>query len=683
MKTTRVFLSQFFGFILFFSHSYYLTAAPESPLAGGQLRLTQSARTVDAPMLNTAVEMNINGLTARVKVTQVFENNSAEWVEGKYFFPLPEKSAVDHLKMKIGERIIEGEIQEKQAAKKIYEAAKISGKKASLVEQHRPNVFSNSVANIGPHESIEITIEYQQDLSYNKDTGLSITFPMTMTERYTPKVILQENYDDLSNGFQTQPSELENILIPQVSAELSGNDVTLQVNLNSGFALASVTSDSHPIAVKQASTTDYQVSFSVDKVKADRDFILNWQPAKAAEPRVALFSEQRHGENYISLMLMPPSETTNDTQLPREVIFVLDTSGSMSGESIKQAKQALLSGLDTLVAGDRFNIIEFNSDASQLFYDAQNYNQATRRDAIDFVNRLRADGGTEMLKALDMALTNTRNQSHLRQVIFLTDGAISNEAQLFNKIENDLGDSRLFTVGIGSAPNEFFMKRAAKFGRGTHTFIADINQTESRISQLFKQISSPILSHITVQWPSGSSVEMWPQKIPDLFAGEPLWIKAKLNKPLHGDVEISGRLPQALWQTKLPLNASKNQVGISQLWAREKIAAIMNDAHHGQLNEAQKQLVIQTALQHHLVSRYTSLVAVDKTPSRIEQTLHEKMLAQVTPKGSTQNKVASHVNYPRTALSLRMNSTWSWLSLIAALVVWLVSRMTRRGTAHE
>lgn len=664
-------------------------AVSSAPLERGTLQFSNpesenptSSVDNEALLLNTQVDFNISGLTARVKVRQTFKNQTAHWLEGKYLFPLPEKSAVDSLKIKIGERIIIGEIKEKQQAKRIYQQAKRTGKKASLVEQHRPNIFSNYVANIAPYETIEITIEYQQDLVFSKDGHLSIRFPMTMTPRYTPQsmlkeTMLKESFTDFKQGFQFTPSMFENINLPQKSALQAGNDVTIKVNLNSGIPLESVTSSSHQLTRLQKSRSHYQLSLDGNNNKADRDFILTWKPLAGTEPRAALFSETIDNEHYVSLMVMPPQQATIVNSLPREIVFVIDTSGSMAGESIQQAKQALIYGLSTLQQGDKFNVIEFSNTPNKLFSRTREFFASTHNQAINFVRRLTADGGTEMLSAMDMALNqvndNGQDKNRVRQVVFLTDGAVNNEAELFQIITQKLADSRLFTVGIGSAPNEFFMKRAAQFGRGTFTFIADIKDSERKIKQLFTEISQPLLTHIEIDWPAHSQVEMWPRKVADLFAGEPLWIKAKLNS-LHDLVTIRGRMTNSLWETQLDLSPGQSQAGIAKLWAREKIAFIMNQAHYGRVDDTEKQQIIDIALKHHIVSRFTSLVAVDKTPSRINEALLEKSMQQVKPKGSQ----APQMQYARTAIDLYITPQQALYLLLLAIAGLIMLHFEKR-----
>lgn len=670
----------------------------ETPRSGTLYLTNDQQQTTTSLVLKTDVDMVISGLTARVKVSQKFRNELDQWVEGKYLFPLPEKAAVDHLTMKVGERLIIGEIQEKQQAKRTYQKAKISGKKASLVEQHRPNLFTNSVANIAPYETVEVIIEYQQDVAYHREEGFSIRFPMAITPRYQPKNIIRESFDDsqhmsmpfspVGQGFINQVSQIK-MLFPEADENQlrsSDNLVDLKIRLNAGIPLQQLSSKTHEIYNEQKSENDFAIRFAHTQVKADHDFVLNWKPIASQKPRAAVFTEKKAGENYVSLMVMPPSvESINENQdsgadsIRREIIFVIDTSGSMGGESIRQAKSALEFALTTLSPDDTFNVVQFNSVTNKLFSNARLATQHNVQRANSYINRLKAGGGTEMFAAIEASLDAIEAHSSLRQVIFLTDGAISNESQLFKLITERLGDSRLYTVGIGSAPNEFFMKKAARFGRGTATFIADITQSRIKMEKLFESVSQPQLTHIDIQWPDAVKSETWPDKIPDLYDGYPLWIKSKVSD-LAGKVEITGRLNETLWQSQLPLsNGSrlgiKQQQGIAVLWAREKIAAIMNSAHHGIVNDKQKSQIIKTALDHHLVSRFTSLVAVDKTPSRIGQELISQKVSTHLPKGSGVSKPATtSLQYSSTSLDLDITARWSLYFLIGSFICFIAYR---------
>lgn len=616
----------------------------------GQLLFKSNKQLLLAPLLKTDVHFKITGMVARVRIKQRFENTSEQWQEGIYVFPLPHDAAVDALRMKIGERLIEGQIQERKQAKLNYEKARKEGKRASLVEQERPNIFTNSVANIAPGESISIEIEYQQTALYEHGK-FHLRFPMVVAPRYIPGSEKIVGFDGTGWALNTnQVMDAKRITPPVCDIETDFlNPVSISVDLNAGFEISRIYSPYHEIQVQQPGNNHYQIKLQDGVTPANRDFELIWQPLKSNEIKAALFSETSNGENYTLLMMLPGTGETT-ASLQREIIFVIDTSGSMAGESIRQAKSALQLALSRLQAGDHFNIIQFNSVHDSLFQFPQPFSHQTIRQAKDYIHRLDADGGTEMAPAMKTALKQYGNSYDVRQVVFLTDGSIGNEDELFQIIEKGIGNSRLFPVGIGSAPNSHFMNRAARFGRGSFTFIGNISEVQERMGELFSKLESPVLTDIHLTWPEGSQVqekpEVWPQSIPDLYKGEPLMIAIK-SKHLPDLLNVSGKEAEVDWQTDLQLQGGQQQTGISKLWARRKISALM-DKRKGENRQAIEGAITQLALEHHLVSQFTSLVAVDVTPIRIkEELLKTHAIASKLPHGWKHEKVFGSM--PQTA----------------------------------
>ena len=556
---------------------------------------------VTAPLLNTDVNIQVNGLVARVSVMQEFENDSPEWVEGVYVFPLPDTAAVDHMRMYIGDRFIEGEIREKEQARKDYEAAKTSGKKTSLVEQQRANLFTTAVANIAPGERVIIEIEYLEDLHYDSGT-FSLRYPMTVTPRYR---------SDGAAASDALPPAAP--MLPTAQSQR----VSLQASVNAGMPLEIVASRYHPVNVAEANG-QYLVSLAGGQAPMDHDFELLWRPVPSAVPRAMTFSETINGQPHYLLMVVPPgSDLAGAATLPREMVFIIDTSGSMHGVSIEQAKRALQTALDTLQAGDRFNVIEFNSITTPLFPTSVAADAGNLGVAQSFVRALQANGGTEMYPALDFALRATNDDGYLRQLVFITDGAVENEEGLFRLIDTRLQAARLFTVGIGSAPNSWFMRKAAEAGRGTFTTISALHEVGEKMDRLFGKLESPQVTDISVQWPGSVLIDSYPEVVPDLYLGEPVVIKARASGAVRpGDVvRITGNSIGGAWRSELPLAADTKSAGVGALWARARIAALFDEQRRGADEEQTRLAVVATALAHHLVSRYTSLVAVDKTPA--------------------------------------------------------------------
>ena len=639
-----------------------------------------------APILRTDVQINVTGMIARATVKQHFCNPDTTWKEGIYVFPLPEDAAVDHLRMHIGQRVIEGRIQERQQARKEYEQARSEGKKASLVEQERPNIFTTSVANIGPHEEIVIEIEYQHVVQY--DTGaFRLRFPMVVAPRYipgqpvTPNEITVDTFDGSGWAVSTDQVRDASRITPPVLHPGQGkiNPVNLQVHLDTGFSLQHITSSYHNIDIKQDSATGYKLTLG-NNTHADRDFELIWTPEPAEQPRAAFFSEHKNGKQYGLIMMLPPEQTSGEV-LNREVIFVIDTSGSMSGTSIVQAKAGLELALAELKPGDRFNIIQFNSYTELLFQIPQPVTHQSLRQAGNYVRNLQAQGGTEMATALQAALNQTTEHAAVKQVIFLTDGSIGNEDELFRIIRQQLGNSRLFTVGIGSAPNSHFMSRAADFGRGTYTYIGKVEEVQEKMQILFNKLQHPVLTDIQLTWGDNLTVEAWPQKIPDLYLGEPLLISleaASLPETLH----ISGMVSNSKWNSTMKLQNGKKQTGISVLWARKKIAALMDQLNSRTEQDEVRQMIIDTALAHHLVSKFTSLVVIDVTPVRVrEEILKSQSVPVNLPAGWEYEKVFGQL--PQTAAGSELFLIRGMLLLVTGLLFAVFSRKFTRCYACQ
>lgn len=607
-----------------------------------------------APLLETAVDIDVVGMLARVKVVQRFHNPSQQWLEGKYQFPLPEHAAVDHMVMEVGERRIIGEIKEKQAAKKAYEKAKSAGQRASLVSQQRPNLFTNRIANIGPGETIVVEIHYVETLRYDQGE-FSLRFPTTMTPRYSPGETVQARQATEANERTLEESvkqtawqggwQLDTIaasdasdIHPPMIASQNAAPLRLNARISAGFPLQRIQSLYHPIDISQ-NDGHYTVQLLDESIAMNRDIVLRWQPVAQQAPEAALFQETVGDWDYQLLMLLPTTQVENNEVLPREVIFVIDTSGSMSGVSLRQAQSALQYGLHQLRRQDRFNVIEFNNQARAFFNGAQAAEMNNLQQASHSLSQLNADGGTNISAALDLALRGSAPTGYVRQIVFITDGSVGNEEALFKQITQQLGDNRLFTVGIGSAPNSHFMREAAQAGRGSFTHIGDIKDVSETMSRLFSKLQRPVLTDLQLDW-GNADVEVFPNKAPDLYEGEPLLLFSRSPAGLlNNDVRVTGTVlsngEQAYWQRQLSLQHAKAQSGVAKQWARAKIQHTLSPSSQ-RTAEEKKQTVLELALEHQLLSRYTSFVAIEKTPSRpLDQPLQSGSVRNAMPAGNT------------------------------------------------
>jgi Ca-activated chloride channel family protein len=608
-------------------------AAPACATEGGLVLCAAGRAPVVAPLVSTDVTIRVAGPVARAHVVQTYHNPEDDWYEGVYVFPLPENAAVDRLRMRVGERVIEGEIKERGAARAAYGEARAAGQRAALLDQERPNIFTTQVANIGPRETVVVELEYQQVLRY--DAGrYSLRFPMVVGPRYVPAgPMLVADANRITPPVMRPGTENGRL-----------NPVSIRVELDAGVPLAAVESRYHSVHIDEPSPARREVRLAEGAVPANRDFELAWVPRLQDAPQAAWFTEEKDGRHYGLLMVLP-SAATPSARLPREVVFVLDTSGSMAGASIRQAKEALLLALERLQPADRFEVIEFNSTAQALFgkMSGSSPREATRenvRQAMHWVASLDARGGTEMAKALKLALNGREAEmGRVRQVIFLTDGAVGNEEALFALLRERLGGSRLFTVGIGSAPNSHFMTQAAQLGRGTFTYIGRIEEVGARMGELFAKLEAPVLKGLEVQWPHGVQVEAWPARLPDLYAGEPVVIAAALDR-LQGEVRLVGERDGRRWEAELPLARNAPAEGMGSMWAREKVNALMASLRDGAAETEVRARVIELATAHRLVTRYTSFVAVDRTPARPrDEAIKSAALPTLLPEGWEYDKV--------------------------------------------
>lgn len=604
--------------------------APSDMKSGALLLKTgEEGRYVEAPRLGTDYDITVSGPTIRGRVSQIFHNPTEGWVEAVYVYPLSEGAAVDSLKMVIGSRIVVADIKERAEARRTFEAAKAAGQKAALMEQERPNLFTNSVANIGPGETVVIALEYQEPVRQSGET-FSLRLPLVVGPRYNPPPLVQVvDYAPGGEGWGrmiADPVPDRNRIAPPVldpGTHAPVNPVTIGVRLAAGFPLADMKSHHHAVTVTESDDGARILKLADGAaVPADRDFELTWTPRAGSVPSVGVFRERVGDSDYVIGFVTPPLASAEQVRRPREVILVIDNSGSMGGTSIREAKASLEYALGRLAPEDRFNVIRFDNTFDMLHPDAVPATPASLAEARRWVGRLEANGGTEMVPAMRAALADRRaaeDSATLRQVVFLTDGAIGNESELFDTIAGMRGRSRVFMVGIGSAPNTYLMTRAAETGRGTFTHIGAPEQVETRMRALFEKLENPAVTALSARL-SVSAADVTPDTLPDLYRGEPLVIAARLpgTSALEGaELHVEGMIGDQPWTATVPLGRAQEGRGLSKLWARRKIAdaEVQRTLRQVTPDEADRR-ILALALEHHLVTRLTSLVAVDKMPSR-------------------------------------------------------------------
>jgi len=436
------------------------------------------------------------------------------------------------------------------------------------------------------------------------------------------------------------------------------NLLSLRVELDAGLALASLRSLYHPVVIESDEDGRQTITLRDGAVAADRDFVLEWAPVESQVPQAAVFAEQVGADTHLLVMMVPPAAARPSAlptrpqpgPLPRELTFVIDTSGSMHGESLDQAKEAVIAALKRLRPEDRFNVIQFNSETYALFPRPVAASVGNVAKAWHYVSALESDGGTEMRPALEKALSGKAADGYLQQVVFLTDGAVGNEEGLFRILAMQLDDRRLFTVGIGSAPNSYFMRKAAELGRGSFTHIGDLAEVMPRMDALLVKLEQPALTDIRIGWPlsAGKRIAAYPSPLPDLYAGEPVTFTARLEgvalDELSGKLLIAGNSIDGAWQQRLALAGLTAAPGTASVWARAKLAQIEDGLYRGRGEEVDRAAIraeaLALALDHQLVTRYTSLVAIDEEVARPEgEEMETEEIARDLPHGWDAGKV--------------------------------------------
>lgn len=633
-------------------------------------RLPNSAQLTQIA-LDTKVEMNISGVVNRVRLEQSFTNPSSEWVEGVYVFPLPEDSAVDRLTMHIGNRIIEGQIKEKEEARKIYQAAKKVGKKASLIEQQRPNIFTASIANIPPGESITIAIEYQQSVLIDNEK-FSIRFPMIVSDRYVPGKEIATSSDTLGLAPNTHRVQDASKVTPPSDPNVD-RPISLNINLKAGFKTDTIESTYHNISVVDVDEKHKHIALN-KRTQLQRDFELVWAPIANLQPKLAVFTQKKDDQHYLMVMATPvKKQIFTGLKTPREVIFIIDSSGSMQGSSMEQAKQALIGAISRLDGRDRFNIIDFDDQFTPLFTEAMPAMHINKNNGIQFAKGLDPDGGTEPLEAIKYAFNSRKQQGHnlLRQIIFLTDGQVANEHEIIDTVKQYIHQDKFFTIGIGSAPNSYLMTKLADYGRGSFTYIGKLNEVRTKMSELFIKLESPALTNIKLMLPSQIKAEQAYDVIPDLYAGETITAVFKLDT-LPATLNITGKTTRGDFNETIDISQASEAIGVDVLWGRRKLETLI-DQYNGLWDDEARDyariVITKLALDYHLVSKFTSLVAIDVTPSR-------PGLEHLATKAVTK-KMDLSMFKPRQVAYKRQTATNANLWMLIGLILTVIATLLR------
>lgn len=611
-------------------------------LGGGDCLWRRGEALIPLPLLDLDVDIQVSGPMLRATLRQRFLNAAGEAIEAIYVFPLPERAALHAMELRIGDRHIVAEVKERIEARRRYEAARSEGRRAALVEQERPNLFTTSVANILQGEEVVVELVYIQELEF-ADGRFGLHFPLTFTPRYLPAGMRPTIVPAATGGEYAARDALTDaarITPPFRAPDAPGLPrARIRVSLAPGLPLRDLNSTSHAVQAFETGPRRWRVSTRESEVPADRDFRLEWRPDRTGGPASALFIEERESEAYALLMLLPPEA---DTVAPRpsDTLFVVDISGSMDGPSIQAARVALLTAMERMLPADRFAFLTFNHE--QRLY-AERFLPAEREDlgrARRWVERLSAQGGTEINAALVRALlfcsaAARAEPERFRRIVFITDGAVGNEAEVLATVAAALGETRIHTLGIGPTPNRYLLRELARLGRGSHLFIDEGPETAPRMREFLARFDRPLLMDLWLGWEGVTVEDVAPARLPDLHPGQALFVSARLASVAPAGAATL-RAGKGLGQRLLLAEAERLPAGagLALRWARAKVGSLMDGLHHGADPKSVRQEVLGLALEHQLVTRFTSLVAEERQVV-MDAAGRALRLPNALPRGST------------------------------------------------
>lgn len=550
------------------------------------------------PLKSTKVQADISGFVARVTVLQEFENTYGDPIEAVYTFPLSQNSAVDRMTMTIGERVIRGKIMKREEAKKVYEAARAAGQAAALLDQQRPNIFTQSVANIMPGEKVVVEISYVETLKY-EDGSYEFVFPMVVGPRYIPASV---------------PAYDARRISPPVSADRAGHDISVDVNLNAGVPIEDVRSVSHEIESVPFSAEGRKVTLKHLKAIPNKDFILRYDvTGKRIEDGILMHRGAKGG--FFTMMVQPPESFAPKDVTPKEIVFVLDTSGSMNGFPIEKAKESMNLALDGLNPRDTFNLITFAGETSILFEKPVPATEENLARAREFLSSRKGWGGTEMMKAIRAALEPSASQRHVRIVCFMTDGYVGNETQIIAEIQK-YSNARVFAFGIGNSVNRYLLDKMAQEGRGEVEYVSLKDDGSKAAMRFHERVRNPLLTDISVDWKGMGVSDIYPGRQPDLFSAKPVALTGRFTKSGFVSLTLRGKMAGRDYTRDIPVTFPESEAAndaLASIWARARVDELMSKyTMAGTDKKAVEDEITQLGLEFGLMTQFTSFVAVEE-----------------------------------------------------------------------
>lgn len=605
------------GWLATFKRTPVVAAAPVSETQGALQIIDSDGKLQGAcPLKHTAVKAEISGFLTRVTVTQEFANPFKEKIEAVYTFPLPQNSAVDDMTMLVGDRTVRGRILRREQAQAVYEAAKTGGQVASLLDQERANIFTQSVANIMPGEKIKIILSYVETLKY-EDGSYEFVFPMVVGPRYVPGSPTGSQGKGFSSDTDRVPDASRITPRPAPEGMRAGHDISIDVSLNAGVNIDAIDSKSHEVEIDRPLGQRAHVQLKDRATIPNKDFILKYDVAgRKIEDAILTNRSDRGG--FFTMILQPPDRIVPADVTPKELVFVLDTSGSMSGFPIEKAKESMKLAMDGLYPHDTFNLITFAGDTHVLFEQPVPATKENLAKAQRFLETREGSGGTEMMKAIKMALDPSDAQGHIRIVCFMTDAYVGNENEILSEIQKH-PNARVFAFGIGNSVNRFLLDKMAEQGRGEVEYVALNDDGSAAAKRFHERVRNPLLTDISIEWNGLPVTDVYPQRIPDLFGAKPVILSGRYTAGGQGTIRLKGKMGGQDFVREIAVDLPESQPAnsvLATLWARTRIDDLMSQDYQGAQRGTMKgdvqETITQLGLDHRLMTQFTSFVAVEE-----------------------------------------------------------------------
>ena len=583
----------------------------EQDLARGcSLATRVQDRIVPLPLQHTDVKAQLTFTIGSVTVTQQYHNPYSGKIEAVYVFPLPDDAAVRDFILQIGDRRIRGIIREREEATQIYLEARRQGHVASLMTQERPNIFTQRVANIEPGRRIDVSITYFHTLRY-QEGEFTFVYPMVVGPRYNPAGFHEGVGAAPAGtlGASQQRTEIQYLRPEQIAA----NDISFEVAIDAGAEIGQISSPTHAIKAARLAGGRAVVTLSPNDRIPNRDFVLRYKVAgEKISAGLAVHRDETGGT--FALLIHPPESLKDVPRTAREMIFVIDCSGSMNGRPLDVAKRALVKCLKRLDPDDSFQILRFSDRVTvfsriPLMATAENV-----QHGISFAQSLVTDGGTEMQEVIRMALDYPVAPGRRRIVSLLTDGFIGNDREVVAFARSHLGSARIFSFGVGDSVNRYLLEALARIGRGASTFVTLDESSEIAAEELYKRVEHPALTDLRIDWGGMNVVDVQPNPMPDLYLGRPVMLYGRFKGEAPTNIRISGRAGERGFETAVAVDPNEpgaRHAALPAVWARIKIVGL-HDALIGSGDSREISDEIRAlSLRYGLLSEFTAFVAVD------------------------------------------------------------------------